>query len=176
MAAAWPHIIDRVHSPGIAPTQLARVASKICTNTRPTSSLTHSSNTPIRKITPLAWRHRKIGQLAAYRHIGQHIVGLHTLHYGSKLYEPTPQFLEKTVELDRIVGIVIIDHRQSVPLHPMTLKHAYAAHDGTERRSTVGHAPVFVVKILRPSIDTPTSQLLRFRNRHHSSVSSVALV
>ncbi len=31
----------------------------------------------------------------------------------------------------------------------MTLKHAYAAHDGTERRPAVGHAPVFIVKILR---------------------------
>ena len=46
MAGDCPHTPAREHTPGATPAQLARVASKSCTNTLPTSALTHSSNTP----------------------------------------------------------------------------------------------------------------------------------
>ena len=106
------------------------------------------------KFTPLRGGDRKIGQgnlLAISRRSQVTPIGMRkdALHDGGKLDVAATYLLEEVVEVERIVGIEVVDHGQGIPLHPVLVEQCDAPHHLLERRHPLLVATVLVVKLLR---------------------------
>lgn len=58
--------------------------------------------------------------------------------------------LEEVIEIQRIVGVVVIDHRHSVPFHTVLFQQVDALHHLDERGLALLVLPIFVMELLRP--------------------------
>ena len=52
----------------------------------------------------------------------------YALHYGRKLQVAASHIFEKPIKLHRIVGIIVVDHRHSVPFHSVFIEQIDAIH------------------------------------------------
>ncbi len=107
------------------------------------------------EVAPLLGSDREIGQPAVVPilEMGQMppVSTPHdTLHDGRKLQVLAPVVAEEAVKLQRVVGIVVVDHRHRVPFHTMLLQQSDALHHLHPRRLALPGAAVLVVKLLRP--------------------------
>ena len=78
------------------------------------------------KIAPLLGTHREVGKasvtLVGCCQMASVVVLEYALHYGRKLQVVASHILEKTVKFHGIIGIVVVDHRHSVPLHSVFIE------------------------------------------------------
>ena len=72
------------------------------------------------------------------------------LHDRCKLYVVAINLFKETIEVERIVGVVVVHHSHGVPLHTVAVEALDALHDLSPRGSAAGCATIFVVKLLRP--------------------------
>ena len=104
------------------------------------------------EFAPLLGRDRHLHDLAglvAVEGRRQTPVGEQSLHYRGELQVFAPYLLEKAVKLQRMVGVVVVDHGHGVPLHPVFLQQLYPLHHTQEGALSGGGAAVFVVYLLR---------------------------
>ena len=71
------------------------------------------------------------------------------LHDGRELDVLAAYLLEETVELERVIGVEVVDHGHCIPLHAVLLQQPDARHDLRPRRFPAAAAAVLVVKLLR---------------------------
>ena len=105
------------------------------------------------KLAPLRGRYREVGQrgIVCIHRRGQCApvgVGYDALYNGGELYESTFDFLEEVVEVERIVGVEVVDHGEGVPFYAMFFQQVDAAHHLVERWRADVVAAVLVVKLL----------------------------
>ena len=105
------------------------------------------------KIAPLLGTHREVGKasvtLVGCCQMASVVVLEYALHYGRKLQVVASHILEKTVKFHGIIGIVVVDHRHSVPLHSVFIEQIDAIHHLAPRRASTLGAAILIVKLLR---------------------------
>ena len=79
------------------------------------------------------------------------------LHDGGELNVVASYLLKEVVELQRVVGVVVVHHRHAVPFHSVLLQQVDALHHLDERGLPLFVFPVFVVELLR-SVDGDAHQ------------------
>ena len=72
------------------------------------------------------------------------------LHDGGKLDVMASYLLEEIIEVQRIVGVVVIDHCHSVPFHTVFFQQVDALHHLDKRGLALLVLPVFVMELLGP--------------------------
>ena len=77
-------------------------------------------------------------------------MGQHALHDGCELEIAATDVLEEAVELQRVVGVVVVHHGHAVPFHLVFVQQLYAAHHLDERGLSLPVSAVLVVELLRP--------------------------
>lgn len=73
----------------------------------------------------------------------------HALHNGRNLNESASHFLEEMIEVERVVGIEVVDHRHGVPFHVVLVEQLYATHHLCPRRTSACRTAILVMKLLR---------------------------
>lgn len=105
------------------------------------------------EVAPLFWTDRKVGQPAVVivMRAGQPsavLMRLDAFHDWCELQVMTAYLLEEVVDIERIVGVVVVDHRHSVPLHTILVQQSDAFHHFVERWQSLLVPPIGVVKLL----------------------------
>ena len=106
------------------------------------------------EVSPLFGRNGEVGQFVARLEGSGQVASIgmseDAFHNRGELEVMTTYFLEEVIELQRIVGIVIIYYRHPVPFYSVFLQQIDALHYFDERRPSLSVAPVFVMKLLWP--------------------------
>lgn len=104
--------------------------------------------------TPLLGRDGEVGQSCRIAlHAGgegEPVGALHgALHNGGELDVVATDAFEEVVEVEGVVGVEVIDHRQRIPFHTVLVEQVDAPHHLAEGGAATGRAAIFVVKLLR---------------------------
>lgn len=107
------------------------------------------------EVTPLLGRDGEVGQSCGIAlHAGgegEAVGALHgALHNGGELDVVAIDAFEEVVELEGVVGVEVVDHRQRVPFHAVLVEQVDAPHHLAEGGTVARRPAIFVVELLRP--------------------------
>ena len=107
------------------------------------------------EVTPLLGRDGEVGQSCGIAlHAGgegETVGALHgALHNGGELDVVAIDAFEEVVELEGVVGVEVVDHRQRIPFHAVLVEQVDAPHHLAEGGTATRRAAIFVVELLRP--------------------------
>ena len=106
-----------------------------------------------KEVPPLLRADREVRQRRI--HIGRRSqvtsirVGQDTFYDRCKLNVMASYFLEETIKLHGIIGVIVVHYGHAVPLHAMFLQEVDALHHFMKRRASLLVAPIFVMELLR---------------------------